>query len=179
MLKAKGLLNYFWAEAIHTAAYILNRSPTSALDHQTPFEAWNGWKPKVTHFKIFGCIAYVHVPSQKKQKLDDNSVKCIFVGYSSETKGYRFFNPLTKQLIVSRDVVFDEKNAWNWDELQYSPGVICEDDSIMEQGVQNGDDSSFSTPRLDSFTSTGVTPPSSPPRKKMKSLVEIYEQIVM
>ncbi|KAK0607717.1 hypothetical protein LWI29_019074 [Acer saccharum] len=46
----------------------------------------------------------------------------------------------------------------------------------MEQGVQNDDDSSFSTPRLDSFTSTGITPPSSPPRKKMKSLTEIYEQ---
>ncbi|KAI9178204.1 hypothetical protein LWI28_023811 [Acer negundo] len=46
----------------------------------------------------------------------------------------------------------------------------------MDQGVQNGDNSSFSTPRLDSFTSIGVTPLSSPPRKKMKSLVEIYEQ---
>ena len=128
MLKAKGLPNCFWAEAIHTAAYILNQSPTFALCRQTPFEAWSGWKPKVTHFKIFGCIAYAYVPSQKRGKLDDNSVKCIFVGYSVETKGYRLYNPLTKKLIISRDVVFDEKSAWNWSDMQRSTGFIQEDE---------------------------------------------------
>ena len=113
MLKAKELPNNFWAESVHTAAYILNRSPTSSLHDMTPFEAWNGWKPKVNHFKVFGCLAYVHVPSQKRQKLDDNSMKCIFIGYSIESKAYRFYDPLTKRLVVSRDVVFDEQNAWN------------------------------------------------------------------
>jgi len=73
MLKAKGLPKIFWAEAVHTAAYLLNRSPTSALQHRTPFEAWHGWKPKVTYFKIFGCIAYAHVPSQKSPTLRDFS----------------------------------------------------------------------------------------------------------
>ncbi|KAL4289903.1 hypothetical protein GQ457_14G000940 [Hibiscus cannabinus] len=111
MLKAKCLPKSFWAEAIHTAAYVLNRSPTSALTHLTPFEAFQGRKPKVTHFKVFGCVAHVLVPSQKRSKLDDNSVKCIFVGYSLETKGYRFYNPENKKLIISRDVVFDEKSA--------------------------------------------------------------------
>ena len=47
----------------------------------------------VTHFKVFGCVAYVLIPSQKREKLDNNSVKCIFVGYSVETKGYWFYDP--------------------------------------------------------------------------------------
>lgn len=113
LLKAKNLPKSFWAEAIHTAVYILNRSPTAALEQKTPFEAWHGWKPEVTHMRIFGCIAFGHIPSQKRGKLDDNSTKCIFVGYSSETKGYRLYNPLSKKLLISRDVVFDEKSSWN------------------------------------------------------------------
>ena len=64
---------------------------------------------KGTHFKDFGCVAYVLVLSQKREKLDDNSVKCIFVGYSAETKGYRFYDPTSKKLLISRDVAFDEK----------------------------------------------------------------------
>lgn len=90
MLKVKNLLNYLWAEAVNTTTYILNRSPTMALHNQTPFEAWNGWKPKVSHLKVLGCISSVHTPSQKRSKLDDNSVKYIFVGYTVNTKGYRF-----------------------------------------------------------------------------------------
>lgn len=124
MLKAKCLPESFWAEAVHTAAYLLNQSPTSSLRSMTPLEAWSGWKPKVTHLKVFGSIAYVHVPSQKRQKLDDNSTKCIFVGYSIETKGYRLYDPLTKTLIVSRDVIFDEQNAWDWKNLEPTPCQI-------------------------------------------------------
>lgn len=104
-----------------------NRSPTTALPYQNPFEVWYRWKPKVTHFKVFGSIAYVHIPFQNRTKLDDNTVKCI-VGNSIETKGYRFYNPLTKKLLISRDVIFDEKDAWNWDEMQYCPGPSLEDD---------------------------------------------------
>jgi transposase InsO family protein len=184
MLKAKGIPNSFWAEAVHTAAYLLNRSPTSALQHQTPFEAWHGWRPKVTHFKIFGCIAYVHVPSQKRHKLEDNSVKCIFMGYSMETKGYRCYDPLTKKLIVSRDVLFDEKNAWNWNKQQQFPLTIQEDDNLVDEIVEHEGESCPSnpsspfTPRNNSSSSSGsssFSSPESPPRK-VKDLREIYEQ---
>lgn len=75
-----------------------------------PLEAWSGWKPKVNHTKVFESIAYVHVPSQRRQKLDDNCLKCIFVGYSVESKAYRFYDPLAKKIIVSRDVIFDEQD---------------------------------------------------------------------
>jgi hypothetical protein len=184
MLKAKGLPKIFWAEAVHTAAYLLNRSPTSALQHRTPFEAWHGWKPKVTYFKIFGCIAYAHIPSQKRHKLEDNSVKCIFMGYRMETKGYRCYDPLTKKLIVSRDVLFDEKNAWNWNEQQGFPLTIQENDALVDEsmeqegGSNSSNPSSPFTPRNSpsySSSSSSFSSPEPPPRK-VKDLTEIYER---
>jgi hypothetical protein len=79
----------------------------------TPPEAWNGIKPYVDHFHVFGCIAHVHVPEAQRTKLDNRSVKCILLGVSEESKGYRLFNPITKKLVVSRDVIFEEEKQWD------------------------------------------------------------------
>ncbi len=57
---------------------------------------------------MFGYIAYVHVPNEKRSKLDPKVKKCIFIGYSLEQKGYICFNPSIRKLQVSIDVVFDE-----------------------------------------------------------------------
>jgi hypothetical protein len=59
--------------------------------------------------KVFGCIAYAHVQDEKKRKLDDKSVKCIFVGYYEDTKAYRLYNTQNKIYLVSHDVFFHEK----------------------------------------------------------------------
>lgn len=67
------------------------------------------------HFRIFGCISHVHVPDSKRIKLDDKSLKCIFFGVSEESKAYRLFDPVSQKVIVSRDVVFNENQSWNWD----------------------------------------------------------------
>ena len=70
----------FWAEALSTAAYLRNRSPTKAVKGMTPFEAWMGEKPKVNHLRTFGCAAYAHVPKDERHKLDPKARKCIFLG---------------------------------------------------------------------------------------------------
>jgi hypothetical protein len=59
LLKAMVVPTIFWGKAIRTAVYLLNRSPTKALDSRTPFEVWHGKKPKVSHLKVFGCVAHV------------------------------------------------------------------------------------------------------------------------
>ena len=97
MLKFKKISKGFWGEAITTATYILNRCPTKALVDRTPFEAYYGYKPKVNHFRIFGSVAYALIPAQHRTKLDDKSVKCIFVGYSIESKGFRLYDPVTRR----------------------------------------------------------------------------------
>jgi hypothetical protein len=131
MLNEKNLPNYFWAEALATAVYIMNRTPTAAVHGMTPEEKFTGKKPDVSHLRVFGCIAYVHVPDEKRSKLDPKAEKCIFIGYSSEQKGYRCFSPSTRKLQVSRDIVFDEMASW------YSPLKVAKDGE-----VRNGDVSS-------------------------------------
>ena len=70
----------------------------------TPQEAWSGRKPAVDHFRIFGCIAYAHVPYEKRKKLEDKSSKCVLIGVSETSKAYKLYDLLTKKVVVSRDV---------------------------------------------------------------------------
>nr|GEU73622.1 retrovirus-related Pol polyprotein from transposon TNT 1-94 [Tanacetum cinerariifolium] len=87
MLKTKKMPKEFWAEAVYCAVYLLNPCPSKSLDNKTPQEAWNGLKPTVSHLRVFGNIAYVYIPSQKRLKLDDRSEKHVFVGYDKQSKG--------------------------------------------------------------------------------------------
>lgn len=106
LLKAMVVPTIFWGEAIRTAVYLLNRSPTKALDSRTPFEVWHGRKPKVSHLKVFGCVAHVKQLGPGMNKLSDRSSKMVLIGYESGTKGYRLFDPISRRLVVSRDVIF-------------------------------------------------------------------------
>ena len=91
----------FWLEAVNWSIHILNRSPTLAVKNMTPEEAWSGRKPTVDHFRIFGCVAYAHIPNQKRKKLDDKGEKCIFLGVSDQSKAYKLYNPNTKKILIS------------------------------------------------------------------------------
>ena len=108
MLADSRLSHKFWAEALSTAAYLINRRPTKSLDGKTPFEAWYGKKPNVSHLRVFGCTAYIHVPKDERKKLDPKAKKCIFLGYGTTRKGYRLYNQKTSSIVHSRDVVFNE-----------------------------------------------------------------------
>lgn len=114
MLKAKGLPGYFWGEAVATAVYLLNRSPTKSVEGMTPFQAWYGKKPAVHHLRTFGCIVFVKNTAPYLKKLDARSTKMIFVGYEPGSKAYRAYNPVTGRVHITRDVVFDEHAQWDW-----------------------------------------------------------------
>ncbi|KAM0989072.1 hypothetical protein ACFX2A_013169 [Malus domestica] len=90
----------------------------------TPQEAWSGYKPKVAHLRVFGCVAYAQVPEAKRRKLDDRGEKCVFVGYSEESKAYKLYNPLTGKIVVSRDVIFSEEEAWKRNNKEVNKGKI-------------------------------------------------------
>ncbi|CAM8959850.1 unnamed protein product [Rhodiola kirilowii] len=124
MLARGGINKSFWPEAVNWSIHILNRSPTVAVQNITPQEAWNGGKPDVEYFKIFGCIAFAHIPDQKRKKLDDKGEKCIFLGVSEQSKAYKLYNPVTKKIVISRDVIFDEERIWNWGEKDMLPKQI-------------------------------------------------------
>ena len=89
MLIYAKLPHAFWAEAISTAVYLRNRSPTKVLEDMTPFEAWMKTETMYRALTCFGCDAYAHVAKDERKKLDSKSRKCICLGYGEETKGYR------------------------------------------------------------------------------------------
>ena len=117
MLHQKNLPLELWAEAISCAVYTLNRvlSSTASI---TPFEAWHRAKPDVSNLQVFGSIAFVHIPKIERQKLDNKSIRCVFIGYSNTQKAYRFWDPVSRKVKISRDALFDEQNCIDLQELK-------------------------------------------------------------
>ena len=110
MLADSELPHSFWAEALSTAAYLVNRSPTKTLDDKTPFEAWYRKKPNVNHLRVFGCLTYIHIPKDERKKLDPKAKRCIFLGYGTSRKGYRLYNRKTSSITHSRDIICNESS---------------------------------------------------------------------
>ena len=78
----------------------------------------------MNHLRVFGSTCYAHVPKEIRHKLDETSEKCIFMGYSSKSKGYRLFNLKKNKLIICRDALFNEKASWDWDGKKVQGQVI-------------------------------------------------------
>lgn len=112
----------FWAEAVSTAVYVINRSPTRSLVDKTPEEAWLNFKPNLNNLRVFGCKAMVHIPKCKRRKFDAKSEECTFVGYDENTKGYRVYSSRTGNVFLSRDVVFCE-NKFNSEYVPQTGGI--------------------------------------------------------
>ena len=135
MMYHSGVSTNFWAEAVATAAYLRNRSPTSSFKGCTPYERFYSEKPDVSNLRVFGCHAFVHVPREKRDKLDKRSMKCIFVGYPDGSKGYKVYNPDTKKMLRTRDVIFVE-NDFNSDSEHHKQVL---DVDVWPDGSQSND----------------------------------------
>lgn len=109
LLEAK-LPRKYWAEAVSTAVYLLNRCPTRALSNTVPEEIWTKTKPDLSHLRIFGCEAMVHIPKEKRDKWDPKAKELLFMGYSENGKGYRLIDSKTNKITISRNVTFFENN---------------------------------------------------------------------
>ena len=106
----------------------------------------------VSHLKVFGCVAYAHVPYELIKKLDKKGQKCIFVGYSEDTKSYKLYDPIERKLIISCDVQFVENEAWDGTiEKNLKVLLIVEHNDIMKKVFQTPDVSqnprALSTPK--------------------------------
>ena len=169
MLSEKQVPKEFWSEATRWSVHIQNRSPTAAIEDMTPEEAWSGSKPEVEYFRIFGCIAYAHIPDQKRRKLDDKSKKCVFLGVSEESKAWRLYDPVTKMIVISKDVVFDEDKSWDWNQTGVKEKIL--DCGEEEQNTEEREGNMACPPSTanlspsgssSSFTSGGNSTPPSP-----------------
>ena len=134
LMAEKNMPHSFWAEAISTVVYIMNRTPIAVVHDVMLEEKFTGKKPDLSHFKVFGCIANVHVPDDLHTKLNPKAEKFIFIGYSLEKKGYRCYNPVTQKLRVSTDVVFNEMSTWY--SVEKVCGVDLNDNVVMQKVSQ-------------------------------------------
>ena len=75
----------------------------------TPFEAWSGHNPDVTHFRIFGSKAWARIPTKKSKALQPQIQECLFVGYSEYSKGYNLIKFITNKSFIQRSVQFQEE----------------------------------------------------------------------
>ncbi|KAL3702030.1 hypothetical protein R1sor_020052 [Riccia sorocarpa] len=89
--------------------YILNRTPTRAVDGKTSKEAFTGVKPDVSDLRVFGCKAYVLIPKELRTKLDDCSKVCTFMSYSTESKAYRLID-CNGKIVISNHMIFAEND---------------------------------------------------------------------
>ena len=99
----------FWQDAVEAALHIYNRQPVRCLDWSTPMFKWNGDVPDMSYFKVFGSLAYVLIPKEDRQnKLSAKAEEAIFIGYEKGTKGYKFWSPKRRRVVISSTATFDE-----------------------------------------------------------------------
>ncbi|RVW25499.1 Retrovirus-related Pol polyprotein from transposon TNT 1-94 [Vitis vinifera] len=111
LIAAKTPISY-WGEAITSAAYLINRVPSSLINFQTPLQAFTNVvvAPTVPNLPpcVFGCVAFVHLHKHQRTKLTSHALQCVFVGYALNRKGYRCYHPPTRRMYIAMDVVFHE-----------------------------------------------------------------------
>ena len=111
MLYDQDMPRSLWAEACNTVVYVQVKIPHIALGKITPESVFTGSKPKVSHFRIFGSMAYCHVPSEKRKKLDMTTEKGYLVGYNENAKAYCIYILGSRKFVVWMDVKFMEEKG--------------------------------------------------------------------
>jgi hypothetical protein len=108
LLAQSHLPSKYWVEACLTAVYLINRMPSQTLQNVSPYTKLFKAEPSYSGLRVFGCACYPLLHPYNKHKLEFRSKQCIFLGYSSNHKGYRCMDPTTSRVYLSRNVVFDE-----------------------------------------------------------------------
>ena len=102
----------FWAEALATATYLINRLPSQKLGLDSPYFRLHHCQPTYENLHTFGCVCFMHLPPPYRNKLTAQSMRCAFLGYSVNQKGYLCFDPHTNRIHISRNVVFLENQCF-------------------------------------------------------------------
>jgi hypothetical protein len=101
----------FWAEAINTACYSINRLYLHRILKKTSYELLTDKKPNVSYFRVFGSKCFILIKRGRNSKFAPKAVEGFLLGYDSNTRAYRVFNKSTRLVEVSCDIVFDETNG--------------------------------------------------------------------
>ncbi|KAM1740938.1 hypothetical protein ACFX12_011118 [Malus domestica] len=129
----------FWGEALCSTTYLINPTPSSTLQYQTPLQTLNHLLtiPSISNLesRVFGCVAYVQVYPHQWGKFDPCAFRCVFLGYSDTKKGYKCFHPPTQTLYIIANVQFQEGETYfAKGDIEYP---LQEDNSMFEKDTQD------------------------------------------
>ena len=110
MLVSSGLPSNMWGEALYSACHILNRVPYKNFE-KTPYELWRKREPNLKYLKVWGCLAKVNIPINKKRKIGPKTVDCVFVGYSMHSTTYRFLVVNSEVSEISNGTIMESRDA--------------------------------------------------------------------
>ena len=114
MLRTTSVAKSFLAKAVKIICYVINWSPSTAIDLKTPTEMWIGKLADFSHLHIFGSLVYVMYNGQERSKLAPKSREFIFLGYIIGINRYELWDPSAHKVVINRDVIFAEKKNFKW-----------------------------------------------------------------
>ena len=118
-----GLSNGFWIYAVKAKLHTYKVTPIKQADYKIPKELWSGKKLNISHLRVFGCLAWVHILKNTRHKLHLKSRVMIFIGYEPGSQGYQFWDAAHQHLVISCDVKFKE-TVFRAKELKSAPPVL-------------------------------------------------------
>lgn len=186
---------FLWEEAVSYANFLRNVSPTRALSGITPYEAFWGKKPDISHVHQFGRACWVLVPEQRRTKLDATSERYMFTGIAENAAGFRYYVPHLRQILTSRNVLFPSSYAPQPAIELPAPGNVSglegessftdeqsKTETTPEQPVASGSNSELPNQAISPpKKATGQTPisvPQEPPRRSSRNTTQHnYKQL--
>jgi hypothetical protein len=109
MMNERNVAQTYWVEEIHTTVHILNKAHLKPQSDKTPYKLWFGRPTSIKHFKVFRSKCYIKKNDENLGKHDDRDDEGIFLGYSTNSKGYICYNKRLHELIDCIDIKFDEE----------------------------------------------------------------------
>jgi hypothetical protein len=120
----------YWDEAFSTPAYLINRTPSQVINHDTPIHKLSGSSPDYSQLRVFGCACWPNLRPYNTQKLAFRSTHCVFLGYSNLPKGYKCLDIPSGQVYIARDVIFNE-SVFPFSELDPNAGARLRNDIML------------------------------------------------
>nr|GEV23045.1 putative ribonuclease H-like domain-containing protein [Tanacetum cinerariifolium] len=137
-LNVAKVLLFFWAEAIATVCFTQNRSLVIPRHEKTPYHIINDQKPSVKFFRIFGSLCYIVRDGENLDKMKEKGDACIFVGYSTQSRAYRVFNKITRVIVESIHVNFDELTQMASVHVSSDPVPECQRMALKHDSLSPG-----------------------------------------